>query len=621
MCGLVAWIGDPRGLDAARLEAALDTLTHRGPDGRGSWHDRAAGVWLGHRRLAIVDRAGGAQPIASPSGDIVAVVSGEFYDDARLRRELAHRGHRFRSLCDAELLVHLYEAHGERALADLRGEFAFVLWDGRRRAWWAARDRFGVRPLVAARVPQGLVFASEAKALFAAGVPAAWDHEAWSEALALQYPAPGRTLFRGVEAIEPGFAWSGTVGDGVRRTRYWDTHWPPTDESPWSEAESIERTAAAFDEAIALRLRADVPVAAHLSGGVDSTAVAVRASQLGGRPIPCFTVAFDHPDYDESALARSSAAAAGLELRVVRLDQLALRERFAPAVVQGEGLAINLHIAAKHALNEAIARDGFRVALTGEGADEVFAGYAHLRADAWGPEAWASLYAENRVSSGTMLPSGPTLDLHPVVRRLGFVPQWIAAKAAMGRRLATLLDRDASSASARATRMERWLDAIVPPGRLDRLEPARISLYTWTKTALAGYILRTLGDGMEMAHAVEGRLPFLDHHLFEVVRHTPWRVSPGQREKRILREVVRPYVPAAIVDRPKHPFLAPPSCSATAVPPWRIDEIAALPGVDGAAVAALVARWDRLDDDERRAWDPALTLLWSAALLQEHYHL
>ena len=568
MCGIVAVAGAP-----ASLDGAMRALAHRGPDGSGQWVSPDRRVALGHTRLAVVDPQGGAQPIVN--GDIVAVVNGEIYGDYDVPR---------RTRCDSELVVALYEAYGDDFVRMVRGELAFVLWDARRRRLFAGRDRFGVKPLVWARLGDGIALASEAKALFALGVPARWDAETFAHAAHTQYTWPDRTLFAGVHQLEPGhvLVWDGAVAT----RRYYDV---------------VTRDGALGDalaDAVRVRLRADAKVCVQLSGGIDSTTVAALAR------VPAFHVSFTGGgDYDERAIAERTARELELPLHVVDVDAQTIASAWPDAVAHGEGLAINGHIVGKFLLSRAMRDAGFKVALTGEGADEVLAGYPHLRQDA------GIAIDGHAASHGVMLPAGAALSTDGVRARLGFVPTWIAAKASLGARVRQLLARDIL--------VEDPFGALVDRLALtgDRL---RVSTVSWMKTALAGYILKTLGDGMEMRHAIEGRVPFLDHHVAEVALGLP----PGRDiDKPALRHAFASIVPAHVRARPKHPFLAPPL--SRLAPALVQDTLRAhartSPLVDRPAVLALLDRLPAMPVAEQQQWDPALMLLLSAAILQTRY--
>jgi asparagine synthase (glutamine-hydrolysing) len=618
MCGIFGIFGIRAPVDGARVAEGLGALAHRGPDGHGSFIDPERRVALGHTRLAIIDPEGGAQPLANEDGSVVAVVSGELYDFVRIRTELVARGHRFRTASDSEILVHLWEERGPACLEELRGEFAFLVWDARARRLFAARDRFGVRPLVYSEHDGCLYVASEAKALFAAGIPAAWDEDALQQSFAMHYTQPFETLFRSVRQLEPGCFLDATP-TGTRVGKYWDLDYVAESEER-DEPGAVERVRELLEDAVRQRLVSDVPCCFQLSGGLDSSAIVGLAAKLGHRPLTAFTVSFDAPEYDELSLATESALHAGARLVPVHASRDALIDALPAAVAQAESLAVNLHLPAKLLLSRAIQREGFKVVLTGEGADEVFAGYAHLRRDlvSRDPEAVANLDASNRASAGSMLPSGAARDLGAVERALGFVPTFLLAKATLGRKLGELMTPDLVEA---VDPYQRFVDHVDVKGQLVGRSRVHQSLYLWSKTALAGYILRAIGDGMEMASSVEGRVPFLDHRLFEEVRGLAVVLKiNGGREKWVLRRAVADVVPERVLAREKHPFLAPPLGL-----PDRVHDLLArcdrVPGLDKKRTRAVLDRLPTLPEAEQRAWDPAITLATTAVLLAERYAL
>jgi asparagine synthase (glutamine-hydrolysing) len=593
MCGIVSVLSPGRPADAAALRRSLASLRRRGPDGDGLWISPDRGAALGHARLAIVDPAGGAQPFVNEDATVVAAVNGELYDDERLRRDLERRGHRFRSRSDGELVVHLYEERGLDLFPALRGEFAFALYDLRARRLLAGRDRFGAKPLVWRRGPDGLALASDAKALFALGAPAAWDEDSVFHAMSFQYTLPDRTLFRDILALPPGHR---LVADerGVKIEPYWDLDFPrrhaPADEAGLA-AELRER----LDEAVRLRLRADVPVGALLSGGLDSSAVAALA-----KTPDLFTVGFDAAPYDELAVAAATAKRLGARHHAVRVDAPRLLDALPEAVERAEGLAVNGHLPAKFLLSRAVREAGVKVLLTGEGADEIFAGYPHLREEATDPA--------DLLTRGIMLPTAPGLPLDAVRARLGFVPTFLEAKASLGARLRPLLSPDFLARFRRRDPFAEFIGAFDVPGRLEGRARLDQSLYLWCKSALAVYILRTLGDGTEMAHGVEGRLPFLDTPLVDFALRVPpeLKIRNG-REKHLLREAVRPLVTEEVAARRKQPFFAPPlGTSARAA--LRAAKLPAF--FDRAAV-------DALDVSD----DPLVWTVLSASALEERLRL
>lgn len=614
MCGIFGMFGLRVPVDPARVEPALAALAHRGPDGHGSFVDPERHVLLGHTRLAIIDPEGGAQPIANEDGSVVAVVSGELYDFVRIRENLAARGHRFRTRSDSEILVHLWEERGPTCLDELRGEFAFLLWDARARRLFAARDRFGVRPLVYTEHDGCLALASEAKALFAAGVPAAWDEDALQQAFAMHYTLPNETLFRNVRQLEPGCFLDATR-DGIRVGKYWDLDYVAESEER-DDPRDVEEVREALEDSVRQRLVSDVPYCFQLSGGLDSSAILGLAARLTQRELTAFTISFDAPEYDELSLATHSAEHARARLIPVHASKNALIDALPEAVARSESLAVNLHLPAKLLLSRRIQREGFKVVLTGEGADEVFAGYAHLRRDlvSHDARAVAKLDASNRASAGSMLPSGAARELGAIERALGFVPSFLLAKATLGRKLGELRAETGDP-------YQRFVEHFDVNGQLSGRSRVHQSLYLWSKTALAGYILRAIGDGMEMASSVEGRVPFLDHRLFEHVRRlaVSAKIKHGQ-EKWVLRRAVADVVPERILVREKHPFLAPPLGLSEPVRDV-LSHCERVPGLCQKRTRAVLDRVATLPEPEQRAWDPAIMLATTAVLLGERYAL
>lgn len=614
MCGILALVEPATPARGDRLQLGLNALRHRGPDGEGQWATPSCA--LGHRRLATVDLAGGAQPIANEDGGVACAVSGEFYGDKALRQELEAKGHRFRTGSDSELLVHLYEEHEDDCVKHLGGEYAFVLWDERRQRLLAARDPFGVRPLLFARTPGGWAFASEAKALFAVGKAPEWDRDSLSLGLSLQYAAPGTTLFRGISELPPGGICTVENGE-ISMTPSYARLEDVTTNDDGSYAVTDALRAAVRD-----RLRGDVPVCALLSGGLDSTAVAALAREALGDRLPAYTVRFrDGGPYDESGLAATTARALDLEHHVLDLTTDDLLNVLPEAVAHGENLCVNHHVAAKFLLSRRIQGDGLRVALSGEGADEVFFGYAHLAADhgATGTE------VGNGASAGLMLPDGKGLDLTPLRRVLGTVPTWLAAKASLGARVRTLLAddmrREVESRDPVAALASHYEGA--PPSRSS---PVARSAETWCRSALAGYILKTLGDGMELRHGVEGRLPFLDARVVGAARRTSAdrRLRDGV-PKALLRDALKDVVPEDVRTRQKHPFLAPaPAGSGYAA---FLESQLDLGSFDRGgpfsrgAVRETLRSLQGADAAARTAWEPALMACMSAAWIAEAYGL
>lgn len=638
MCGIIGIYNSAKPIDKDSLRRAGDTLAHRGPDGEGFYLAEDRRTALAHRRLSIIDLATGAQPLKNETGDIYAVVNGEFYGYDSLRKNLAARGHVFATRSDSEILIHLYEEYGVECLEHLRGEFAFILHDRRKNLVFAARDRFGIKPLCYTQLPDGmLLLASEAKALFALGAPARWDLESFHSAASLQYTLPGRTLFDGIRQLKPGELML-AYGKTIKTQIYWEMDFLPEAQTDNDETAATEMIESALKDALRERLSADVPVCFHLSGGLDSSGLLGLATAMTGQTQDAFTVRFGHDGYDEYPVAAETAAAQGARLHVVDVTQVDLVTHLPDAVYHGEGLAINGHLAGKYLLNRAIRAGGFKVALSGEGADEIFAGYPHLRQDLWAMdtandatavERQAALLAANGASAGVQTALGTGLSTQGAADALGYVPSFLAAKATLGKRVHALLApafrARFAGVDAYAALMQETQAAETTAGRHN----VNRSSFLWSKTALANYILRTLGDGMDMAHSVEGRLPFLDHHLFAAARRLPisMKIKNGQ-EKYILRRALKPYITDTVYRRQKHPFMAPPvsmfsspALAAMVSDHFASGSFAALPFFDVKAARALPAQLASMPAEERRAQEPVLMAMLTAHVLGEKFGL
>lgn len=570
MCGIVASVSRRGGVTAETIGRATRRLRHRGPDAERVWVSSDRRVGLGHARLSIIDLETGDQPIANEDTKLRIVANGELYDFERLRANLEREGHVFRTRSDSEIALHLYEDRGARALHELRGEFAMAIWDARDGQLFAARDRFGIKPLYYTVHEGTFHLASEVKALAELGVPLRWDRDTLYDIHFVSHP-PDRTLFAGIYQLPPG-SYLFTDGEHVRVVPYWDWDYPLAAEtqSNGDPREWVERLAHTFEEAVRLRLRADVPVACYLSGGIDSCAVLGFASRLSPQPLRAYTLSFDHADYDEGSLAEAQARLSGAEFCRIDVRSGDLADHFADAIYHAERPFANAHAIAKYLLSRAVRDSGIKVVMTGEGSDEIFAGYPHFRRDLvlYGQNGHdpderqrllAELEAANRVSAGTLMPQGSTA-LESVQRILGYVPSNLEAWAQIGAGLLRVVDDDFIAAFAGRDTYRVLLNCLDVERQLAGRHPVNQSLYIWGKTMLPNYILSNLGDRMEMAHSVEGRLPFLDHHVVEEAARMPVAMKiKGMTEKYVLREAARPVLTEAVYTRQKHPFMSPPA--------------------------------------------------------------
>jgi len=480
------------------------------------------------------------------------------------------RGHRFRTKSDSEIALHLYEDYGPECLHHLRGEYAFVIWDERSQRLTAGRDRFGVKPLFYAEHNDALYLGSEVKALFAMGVPARWSEES-VYAGAFVLPAE-RTLFGGVHAVPPGHFLRATR-ESHRVHQYWDVDYPRDDSAPApkSDAEYIEGFRAVLEEAVKTRLRADVPVGCYLSGGIDSCAVLGLASRHHDGPVRAYTLTFDRAQYDESVIAEEMARHAGADFQPIPMTQADLATNVRAAVVQSESPFINGHTVAKYMLSQAVRESGYKVVLTGEGSDEILAGYPHFRRDmllhhtsGQDPEETARLLRDlvenNQVSRGLLLPEGDMTTSPLCQTLLGSAPSWLEAMSGTASRTRSLMRDDFLEAHAGSDSVGTLLASLDVERRLKGRNAVHAALYLWAKTILPHYILSNLGDRMEMSHSVEGRVPFMDHNVAEYLQRVPVSLKiRGMTEKYILREAVKDVITTTVYQRQKHPFLSPPA--------------------------------------------------------------
>lgn len=546
MCGIVCG-QTPDPVSRAQLSAALDSLAHRGPDGASTVHFE--NVFLGHTRLAIVGLSNGIQPLSNETDTVWACVNGEFYDFEPLREQLRAKGHQFKTQSDSEVLLHLYEEHGVECLRYLHGEFAFVLYDKLRKRWFCARDRVGVRPLQFYRDGGQFLIASEAKALFALGVPARLSHVNVWHSQHMQYLPQAGTLFEDIHMIRPGHF---ILVDerGLTDHCYWNIN--TVAESPMTFEDAQERAVALLGTAVARRTPREVAWACHLSGGIDSSIVSALSQAHTGAG-HCFTVKFtDDGFYDESEFARETAQFIGAKLHEVPVSFGDILSSMPDALYHAEGLSINGHLGGKYLLNKAMRDAGFKVALTGEGADEIFMGYSHLKQDYLTVKGLTQM--EKQYLTGFQLPSGNTLDLDPVRQRLGFVPTWLAAKSSMAYKLQALWQEN--------FKFDRnpYLHMLDESGICESdVSPLKKSSSLWMQYCLSGYILKVLDDAQAMAHGIEGRLPFLDTELLEFMWSVPDELYfKDGVEKGLLRKGFSKQLPSTVINRTKQSFMSPP---------------------------------------------------------------
>jgi asparagine synthase (glutamine-hydrolysing) len=564
MCGLVA-IFDTRGqrpIDPALLKAMNDALTHRGPDDEGFYED--AGVGLGHRRLSIIDLASGHQPLFNEDRTVAVVYNGEIYNFTELMAELRDRGHCFRTRCDTEVIVHAWEEWGARCVEKFRGMFAFALYDAKAQQLFLGRDRLGIKPLYYARVPDGRVLvASELKALLACpDLPREIDPQAVEDYVGFGYVPDPRAIYRHVAKLEPGHTLTIERGQhALTPKRYWDVTFDG--DAPSDAVAAASELRARLTEAVDMRLVAEVPLGAFLSGGVDSSAVAAAMARSRREPIDTCSIRFGETDYDESRYAAMVAERYGTRHHTRTVDPDDIDLLAALPNVYDEPFADSSALPTFR-LCEA-ARAHVKVALSGDGGDEVFGGYRRYR--------WHH-YEElvrRRLPGGLRRPlfgmlgaAYPDIAGAPKAVRAKSTLQAIARDSAdayfqsvcvvpdaVREALYTpAFKRDLQGYRARDLLAQRMADAPTDH-HLARVQ------YADMKTYLPGDIL-TKVDRASMAHGLEVRVPILDHSFVEWAGRLDPRLKLNGREgKQVFKRALEPWLPGEVLYRPKMGFAIP----------------------------------------------------------------
>ncbi len=558
MCGVVGWVGGGS-TESSVWRRMLDSLSHRGPDDEGVHVD--TDVVLGQRRLSIIDLSGGRQPLANENDSLQLVCNGEIYNYRELQDELREKGHVFRTASDCEVILHLYEEHGERCVDRLRGMFAFALWDSKRRTLLLCRDRFGQKPLYYCELGERLVFASEIKALLAYDPGLAeLDLEALDQYLALRFIAPPRSMFRSIRKLPPAHSLTFRVGSAPRIERYWNPCFAPKWEG--SEEELTEELERRMIDSLRSHMVSDVPVGAFLSGGLDSTLVVAMATEhVVSKPLQTFSMGIPYRDSDEAPYARLVAEKYGTEHR---------EETIVPSLLQtlpkliwhldepSDPLSVCSYLIAE------MASKHVKVVLGGDGGDELFGGY-----DRYYGNRYAGHYAMiPRVLRRAVI--GPLLRLLPDggwYKSRAHQLKWLhrlslfsgseryaeslgyfyfhddLRRELYGPEMVEVLSKFDPRASIREP-----YDAALAESPLDRM------LYADSQVRLPDHSVMIL-DRMTMAHGLEARSPLLDHELAEFAARLPDHMKvKGRSLRRVQMRLARKYLPEAVVRRPKQGF-------------------------------------------------------------------
>ena len=548
MCGIAGFRGD---WSSEHLDTMKQFLFHRGPDDSGVYFNPASRVGLAHTRLSIIDIAGGHQPLQNSDGTIQVIFNGEIYNHKDLRRELEAKGYTLPSHSDGEIISHLYEEFGISFVSKLRGMFAIAIWDERNKKLFLIRDRFGIKPLYFYDTKKGLLFASEAKAILGVERVREIDPQALEWYTSFRYVPEDRTMFKGIKKLRPAH-WLEYSDKGIKIERYWDLR-DTVPNTSYTEAQWADELKSQLQEAINIRLMSEVPLGAFLSGGLDSSFIVGLMSKMSNRPVETFSFGVGTGWHNETPFAELAASAFNTSHHPLSGDcndpELLKRIMW----YMDEPLA-DTAVIPTYLLSQ-LTRKHVTVALTGEGADELLGGYDKYKILTYG----------DRI--GRWLPSAPLRGAsslvskwHKPYRALRFLSSSRDRAVSYMELVAVFSDREKKQLFTADTHkllnqqepayqvINRILQGCHGPTYLDDL--LHIDLQTWLPDDV---LLKA--DKMTMAHALEGRVPFLDHKFAEFCASMPASLKmKGWREKHILREAMRGLVPEEIVNRKKHGF-------------------------------------------------------------------
>ena len=568
MCGIVGTLNlrDAPPPNEHTLRKMLATVRHRGPDEFGIYLDNQIG--LGSARLSIIDLSGGQQPIANEDESLWIVFNGEIFNYIELRPELETSGHRFRTRSDTEVLLHLYEEYGPACLQKLNGQFATAIWDNRLKSLFLGRDRLGIRPLFYAQSREKLVFGSEIKAILAEGnIPAGVDPAGIAQVFTYWSVQSPRSAFAGIQEVPPGH-FLRIQGGKAALKRYWHLDFPPAEEvsTPARAEDYLPEFRELLIDSVKIRLRADVPVGAYLSGGLDSSVTAAIIRNYTGNKLDTFSIAFEDEQFDESGYQMQMARFLGTDHQVVRASYANIREVFPKVVWHTETPLTRAGPAPLFLLSKLVRENHYKVVMTGEGADEFLAGY-NIFKEAKIRRFWA------RQPESALRPALLT-RLYPYIGDLNS-----AGGAYLKAFFRTGLEETSNPFYSHqirwrnTSRIQRLLSAgfqaalseqvesqtpLTLPEEFSGWHPLSQAQYLEAVTFLSPYLLSSQGDRMAMANSVEGRYPFLDHRVIAFCSHLPPHLKlNGLAEKYLLKQLGREWLPSEIWQRPKTPYRAP----------------------------------------------------------------
>lgn len=570
MCG-VAGILSPTGLseiDKQTIHPMTSILSHRGPDGQGIYTSDT--VLLGQRRLSIIDLSGGKQPMTNEDGTIWIVFNGEIFNYLELMEILKKKGHTFATRSDTEVLIHLYEEYGTDLFSYCNGQFAIALWDTKNKKLILARDRVGIRPLFYAKLSdKKVIFASEMKSLFChPELKAEINPVGLDQTFSLWANIPPTTMFKGVEELAPGSVMVINADGEAQTKRFWNLTFPKRGEFEFQPINYYEeKLKEILYDAVTLRLRADVPVAAYLSGGIDSSIITALVKKHHINDLITFSVVFKDQQFDEREYQQEMVRHLNTDHRIIEADYSNIGEAFSDVVWYAERPMIRTAPAPLFLLSKLVRDNGIKVVMTGEGADEMLGGYDIFKENAirrfWArqpessmrPAMFSRIYADVQRSSTVnnfwkhFFKSNLLETDNPYYSHLIRWNNTSQVKSLFSSKISDHFNNDAN--------IHNPLQQYLAPD-LNSLHPLNSAQYLEIMLFLSGYLLSSQGDRMMMGNSVEGRFPFLDYRLIEFAATIPPEYKlMGLSEKHILKRAYRDVLPSRITNRVKKPYRAP----------------------------------------------------------------
>lgn len=568
MCGITGFFycgKDQHNIPRTVLERMTSMLHHRGPDEAGVYIDDKVG--LGHARLSIIDLSGGSQPMHNEDKTIWIVFNGEIFNYIELRERLVRKGHVFTTISDTEVIIHGYEEWGPKCVEMLNGQFAFAIWNDRTQELFCARDRLGIRPLHYLQFGNYFLFSSEIKSIFMfPGVPKVLDPVALDQVFSIWTTLPGRTMFKNIRELRPGCRMRITR-DSCREEKYWNLPFFPetsfVDTSPDTLVGDIRDL---LTDSIRLRLRADVPVGAYLSGGLDSSGVTATVVSNFNANVKTFGIRFEEDVFDEGDYQALMVSRLNTDHSEVVATNRAIRDAFARVLWHVEKPLLRTGPVPLYLLSRLVYNNKIKVVLTGEGADEFFGGYDIFR------EAMVRKFCLRQPESS--MRQDLYTRLHPDIFRNALAKKAIKQ---------FLVKQQADDSDPLYSHIVRWrttarireffsadfrqsIDGYDTLDDLRKMLPAHFDLfdtltraqYLETQIFLSNYLLSSQGDRVAMGNSIEIRFPYLDHRLIEYLGRVPsiWKIL-GLREKHLLKKLYAPLLPDAVINRAKQPYRAP----------------------------------------------------------------